>query len=593
MFSNYCICCFSTTGVLLSLTSKSTHMDGKTLWNYLNSILGFCDLEYEENALICLRCSKALQVSYHFIQMIRESKAKEMLRRNVENYIKSSEENTTTFVGISIGNQILHVESEKEICSRVGDNETLNSEHQLEIQNDQSVVIPANVSNDIQNLIQETNKEVATLGAGTPSVTHDFCCTMCNEVFEDKNSFYEHNKLKHKQIVPFKCKLCSYYTCYRESLIKHYKVQHKLNNMELDLYEAKSVSFQITKTPVFVTYLCLHCNFESCAENLIDDHLLIEHFVEEDKDMYIKKLYKCPSCQRSFKDLKCVRIHYTRYHCYGSKCKSNNSSVNKKHACEKCGKSFDLKSSLFLHKRICEKRNAVNCNFCELLFSSVLKYEQHLENKHAVSIRHECEICGKTFRCAEYLAVHRKRHNERHYQCDLCNKNYINNAELKVHKQRIHNKMHLPFVCNICGKIFLNRSLLREHENEQHSKRYFKCLQCDYISNSSFAVKVHKYKHMGKPYKCPICSKDFIFRKDIKQHAARHHSTCITQEEMAQMFRRSHGYTSRYDAFSQQNNNLEITEIKELELEGELKEFGLTLQDIMQDLFNNDDGDEK
>lgn len=58
---------------------------------------------------------------------------------------------------------------------------------------------------------------------------------------------------------------------------------------------------------------------------------------------------------------------------------------------------------------------------------------------------------------------------------------------------------------------------------------------------------------------------------------------------MAQMFRISHGYTSRYDAFSQQNNNLEITEINELELEGELKELGITLQDIMQDLFDDNE----
>lgn len=57
---------------------------------------------------------------------------------------------------------------------------------------------------------------------------------------------------------------------------------------------------------------------------------------------------------------------------------------------------------------------------------------------------------------------------------------------------------------------------------------------------------------------------------------------------MAVMFRLSHGYTSRFDAFSQQNNDLEITEITDLELGSELNEFGLTLQDIMQDLFDNE-----
>lgn len=175
---------------------------------------------------------------------------------------------------------------------------------------------------------------------------------------------------------------------------------------------------------------------------------------------------------------------------------------------------FDLKTGLFLHKRVCEKRNAVKCNFCQLLFNSVLKYEQHLQIKHAVAIKHECEICGKTFGRSEYLTVHRKRHNERYYQCDLCSKNYICNAELKVHKQRIHSNKRLGVKCNICDQIFASTSSLKSHENEEHTKRYFKCIQCDYMSYSSLAIKVHQYQHTGKPYKCPLCPKEFIFRKE-------------------------------------------------------------------------------
>lgn len=165
-----------------------------------------------------------------------------------------------------------------------------------------------------------------------------------------------------------------------------------------------------------------------------------------------------------------------------------------------------------LHKRICESRDPVNCNFCGLQFSSVLKYEQHLETNHLLAIKHECEICGKSFKNSEFLKIHRKRHNERYYQCDLCSKNYINNAELKVHKQRMHGKrgQHL---CNICGKIFVHLSFLRKHETKEHFKKHHKCAYCEYVSHSKFAIKVHQYRHTGKPYKCKLCSKDFVFRK--------------------------------------------------------------------------------
>lgn len=63
----------------------------------------------------------------------------------------------------------------------------------------------------------------------------------------------------------------------------------------------------------------------------------------------------------------------------------------------------------------------------------------------------------------------------------------------------------------------------------------------------------------------------------------------VTNEELAEMSEQFHGYTSRFDAFSMENNNLKLTEINESELEGELKiNFGLTLQDIMEDLFDTE-----
>lgn len=74
MFPNHCRCCFTKTGILLSLTTNSSHMDGKTLLDYFNIV--FCSFRQEgdASAYICLRCSKALQVAYHFISMVEESR---------------------------------------------------------------------------------------------------------------------------------------------------------------------------------------------------------------------------------------------------------------------------------------------------------------------------------------------------------------------------------------------------------------------------------------------------------------------------------------------------------------------------------------
>ena len=163
------------------------------------------------------------------------------------------------------------------------------------------------------------------------------------------------------------------------------------------------------------------------------------------------------------------------------------------------GAAFDLKSGLRLHKLRCDMKTAVNCNFCYSKFSTVLKYEQHLQTKHAVAIKHECEVCGKVFGCSEYLTIHRKRHNERYYQCDLCPKNYISNTELRVHKQRNH------------SKLFAQR--VKENKIATKSSCY-KCAYCNFETCSKYYLKVHQYTHNGgKPYKCRLCPKEFVHRK--------------------------------------------------------------------------------
>lgn len=74
MFQNHCQCCLSHNILLLPLKTESCHDDGKTLWDYLNIVVpSFLRDNVTTHYFICLRCSKALQVSYHFINMIKES----------------------------------------------------------------------------------------------------------------------------------------------------------------------------------------------------------------------------------------------------------------------------------------------------------------------------------------------------------------------------------------------------------------------------------------------------------------------------------------------------------------------------------------
>lgn len=166
-------------------------------------------------------------------------------------------------------------------------------------------------------------------------------------------------------------------------------------------------------------------------------------------EMYCYVQQNCPACGRIFKDQRSARTHYTRMHTPQQQQQQlqlqqsgSNGAVRdaaeQQHMCTACDKVFNLKASLQAHQRFCQVKQPVHCNFCEQQFSSMRKYELHLQQQHAVDTLHECEICLKSFKNSESLAVHRKRHSERHYQCAKCSLNYINAAELRVHYERAH-----------------------------------------------------------------------------------------------------------------------------------------------------------
>lgn len=111
MFPNSCICCLSKTNILLSLSNKSSHLDNKTLWDYLYSVLGFNVQEYNCTYYICLRCSKALQVAYHFIQMFKQTKS------SMEKVETSNNKEQNSILTITLDNDVIQNNQENEVIN--------------------------------------------------------------------------------------------------------------------------------------------------------------------------------------------------------------------------------------------------------------------------------------------------------------------------------------------------------------------------------------------------------------------------------------------------------------------------------------------
>ncbi|ALC40531.1 CG12942, partial [Drosophila busckii] len=390
----------------------------------------------------------------------------------------------------------------------------------------------------------------------------------------------------HANIPLLACNMCKYNCSQSKKMRSHYKEVHNSDVSEDDI-------IGLTKNQSFK---CRPCNsYETNTRTDMQRHLIQHHKIDGDFEMYCYVQQNCPACGRIFKDQRSARTHYTRVHTLQQQQQQPGVSSlgardlsEQQHSCIACDKVFHQKSSLQAHQRFCQAKPPVHCNFCAQQFNSMRKYEVHLQQEHAVDTRYECEICLKNFKNNESLAVHRKRHSERHFQCTKCSLNYINAAELSVHYKRAHEEEEVS--CRHCGSKFQNSALLREHMQRNHQKQVWHCSNCSFETNSRARLRQHQYEHTDYPYKCQYCPEEFAdrgkFHNRIRQHSKKLHGVELSDDQLAEMFRERIGYTNRHDAFSKSSNALEIPGFSD-DCFTELKRLGLDYDDITSDLFSD------
>nr|XP_023013675.1 zinc finger protein 14-like [Leptinotarsa decemlineata] len=248
------------------------------------------------------------------------------------------------------------------------------------------------------------------------------------------------------------------------------------------------------------------------------------------KKVHLKNCYvlPCPYCDKMFAPFQ-MRKHTLEQHndpkpfkCFYCKQEKNSFMSFKSHLCEilnceTCGKDFENKNSLRIHKKKCcpEDVTTKRCSECKLRFS-LSSFQSHVKT-------HEfpCSICGKIMPNRRVLYKHEYHHSvKKGSLCPFCGKlvSYLP-KHIKMHKD----EQLQGFTCSLCSKTFISKSNLNRHVKLYHMTTRIVCEKCGKIFSEYYLENHYKSEHPNeKVFKCAKCESSFTMIAYLKQHAKSH-----------------------------------------------------------------------
>ena len=177
-----------------------------------------------------------------------------------------------------------------------------------------------------------------------------------------------------------------------------------------------------------------------------------------------------------------------------------------------------------IHKKVTNQ-----CGICDKSFAGTQTLNMHMKSVH-VKIKFQCYICAlKTARFVDLELHLRNVHKENlkvrlpeltnalKHQCDVCHKSFPNERYLRLHNMRVHEGKGQPDDCNICGKSFTSGGKKSRHIKSVHEKiKRFQCGTCKKCFVSKSTLKVHvEAVHEKIKYDCHICKRSISRLKDL------------------------------------------------------------------------------
>lgn len=272
-------------------------------------------------------------------------------------------------------------------------------------------------------------------------------------------------------------------------------------------------------------YVCLECDFY--FTHLEDYRKHMNQLHEQ------AQRFKCKICFKICRNLRSFKVHVETehkesqqkldsltYNCsYCSYTSTNRSTLNS-HVSRK---HLNPKSTGNVTCRRTTPGEELACDACDFKCPNKRRLKEHLERRHAIDFKYECDYCAKKFKVKGDMRLHvRFKHKEGPIVCDVCGKTCSNSNSLYVHQKWAHYKP--KFECEICHRRMVTQENLDQHILLQHERREsFVCEECGKSFLENHRLKQHMMTHTGdRPYDCHICGKAFARRTSYRQHLLIH-----------------------------------------------------------------------
>ncbi|XP_047995173.1 zinc finger protein 28-like isoform X9 [Leguminivora glycinivorella] len=208
------------------------------------------------------------------------------------------------------------------------------------------------------------------------------------------------------------------------------------------------------------------------------------------------------------------------------------------HACDICGKIFQFRYQLIVHRRYHGERKPFTCQVCGSAFANPVELSRHgkchlgvvtagdsadrTAKRLAQDKPYACTTCHKTFARKEHLDNHVRSHTgETPYRCQFCAKTFTRKEHMVNHVRK--HTGETPHRCDICKKSFTRKEHFMNHVMWHTGETPHRCDFCSKTFTRKEHLLNHVRQHTGEsPHRCNYCSKSFTRREHLVNHVRQH-----------------------------------------------------------------------